>query len=300
MVRWLSVLVGSLWGWSFRADAVELPLKVLYEGEDAVLSCRIRNDGLRLGTVYVRFLVADSYALDHPLFDSDRDLPANERQALRLIDMPRGEVRSVVCRFKVPTGSRHRPFDVRLQLWNPHRLFNGPWPLKFFDTHWKGGFEVTAMPEQNSALTVFVSYSWDTPAHQEWVRLLVDELRKYGVDAMVDWKDLRPGEEATLFMERGISESRVTLLICSESYTVKANERRAGVGFETILSSHEYSLRSAEERSRTIPIVRANSLPNGRKLPRYLGSAIYVDMSSSDWQATPMLRLVEAIRRHAQ
>lgn len=299
MFRRLRNLAMCRWGWSFRGEAFELPRRVLYEGEEVVLQCQVRNEGLRLGTAYVRFLIADAYTLDNPIFDSDRDLSLNEKHALRLIDIPAGGVRSVVCKFRIPVGLSHRPFDFRVQVWNPHRLFQGPQPWLFFDSRWKGGFEVVTTPAADSPLTVFVSYSWEPSGHQDWVKQLVEELRKHNIDVVVDWKNLHAGEEATLFMERGVIECKVTLLICNEIYTTKANERKAGVGFETILSSHEYLLRTPEQRSRMIAVVRDNALPKGRKLPRYLGSSIYVDMSAPDWQATPMLTLVDAIRRHA-
>ncbi len=299
MLRRLKNLSMCRWGWSFRGEAFELPSRVLYEGEEVLLKCQVRNEGLRLGTVYVRFLIADSYALQNPIFDSDIDLSINEKHALRLIDIPNGGVRSAVCKFRIPVGLSHRPFDFRVQVWNPHRLFNGPHPWLFFDSHWKGGFEVVATPTTLLPLTVFVSYSWDPPDHKEWVRLLVEELRKHNIDVLVDWKDLRPGEEATLFMERGVTECKVTLLICNDRYTIKANERKEGVGFETILSSHEYMLRTPDQRSRMIAVVRDNTLPKGRKLPKYLGSSIYIDMSAPDWQGSPILTLVDAIRRHA-
>jgi hypothetical protein len=299
MIQWLRNLLRSRWGWSFCGDDVVLPNGVLYEGEPAILQSSVRNHGIRIGTVYVRFLVAESYSLENPIFDSDRDLSPNEKQALRLVDIPIGGKRSVACKFMVPKGSSGRPFDVRFQVWNPHRLFHGPKPWRFSDTGWHGGFEVVSSKTANVPITVFISYSWHPPEHKQWVKHLAEELRKYNIDIVSDWKDLRPGEEATLFMERGIIECKVTLLICSEAYTSKSNERKAGVGFETILSSHEYMNRTPEERTRMIPVVRDNSLPNGRKLPRYLGSAIYVDMSGPDWRAGPMISLVEAIRRHA-
>lgn len=299
MLRRAFNIAMSRWGWSFRGEALAVPRRVLYEDEDVILQCRVRNEGFRLGTVYVRFLIADAYTLEDPIFDSDRDLSANEKQALRLVDIASGEVRSVSCKFRIPTGLSHRPFDVRFQVWNPHLLFRGPTPWLFFDSRWKGGFEVVTTPTAHAPLTVFVSYSWEPPGHQDWVKQLVEELRKYSIDVVVDWKDLRPGEEATLFMERGVTECKVTLIICNEMYTTKANERKAGVGFETILSSHEYLLRTPEQRSRMIAVVRDNALPRGRKLPRYLGSSIYVEMSAPEWQAGPMLMLVDAIRRHA-
>jgi hypothetical protein len=298
MFRRIQNLFMSHWGWSFKGEDFDVSRKVLYEGEGVALKCRVLNDGLRLGTAYVRFLITDAYTLNYLVFDSDRDLSLNEKHALRLIDIPRCGNRDVMCNFFIPSGSIGQPFDVKLQVWNPHRLFNGPSPWLFYDSGWKKGFEIVATPTSNDPLTVFISYSWSSASLREWVKQLVEELRKYRIDVVVDWKDLHLGEEATIFMERGISKCKVTLLICDDEYTLKANERRAGVGFETILSSHEYQLRTPDERSRIIAIVRDNTQPSGRKLPRYLGSSNYVDMTGSDWQASPMLALVDAIRRH--
>ncbi|TAK86354.1 MAG: toll/interleukin-1 receptor domain-containing protein [Betaproteobacteria bacterium] len=261
---------------------------------------RVLNDGLRLGTAYVQFLIANSYQLNQPIFDSHRALSRNERHAMRLVDIKRREIRETACAFRVPAGCSFQHFDIRMQVWNPHRLFDGAHPWKFDDTDWVGGFEVVSVPSTAGSLKVFVSYSWDSEAHKDWVRLLVEQLRKHDIDAIFDQKDLRPGEEATLFMERGISESSVTILICTENYTRKANSREpGGVGFETIISSHEYSVRTPDQRARFIPIIRDNNLPKGRKLPKYLGSTIYVDMSGLNWHAKPMLDLVNAIRRYA-
>ena len=98
-----------------------------------------------------------------------------------------------------------------------------------------------------------------------------------------------------------MSSAGVVSLVCSSLYTTKANDRsRGGVGFETIVGAHEYSQRTVAERERFIPIVRDNDLPRGRRLPRYLGSARYIDLSGDDWRAEPMLDLVPLIRRHVQ
>jgi hypothetical protein len=247
----------------------------------------------------VRFLVANSYQVARAVFDSDRDLSENERRAMRLVNMKVRESRQVACYWRVPLGATFKHFDIRVEVWNPHRLFNGPRPLLFHKIGWIGGFEVVSVPNTTSALKAFISYSWDSESHKNWAYQLVEELRKHNIDAVFDQKDLFPGEEATSFMERGISESKVTILICTENYTRKADNRESGgVGFETIISSHEYKVRTAEERARFIPIIRDNGLPEGRKLPKYLGSAIYVDMSGDNWHAKPMLALVNAIRRH--
>jgi len=210
-----------------------------------------------------------------------------------------GETRQVACNWIVSPGTVSKHFDIRVDVCNPHWLFRGPWPLVFHRVGWIGGAEVLSKPSATSSLTVFVSYSWDSDDHKLWVLQLVEELRRHNLECLLDQKDLLPGEDATAFMERAIVSSRVTLLICTETYTRRADNREpGGVGFETIISSHEYANRcTAEERARFIPIIRDNALPKHQKLPRYLGSAIYVDMSTNDWRAEPMLRLVNAIRR---
>jgi hypothetical protein len=208
-------------GWSFRATVLSLDRRVVHEGETILLSSAILNNGVRIGTAYVRFLVADSYQTARAVFDSDRDLSGNERSAMRLVDMKVRESRQVACNWRVPLGATFKHFDIRVEVWNPHRLFNGPRPFLFHKIGWIGGFEVVSVPNTTSSLKAFISYSWDSESHKDWVRQLVEELRKHNIDAVFDQKDLFPGEEATRFMERGISESKVTVLICTENYTRK-------------------------------------------------------------------------------
>ena len=297
MIRQLVNLVRTRW--SFRVVAFYSDRGAAHESDPVTLTAVIRNDGVRVGTVYVRFLVADSYDAAHPIFDSEYHLSANERRALRIVDIPRGEERPVTCAFVVPAESVHRHFDLRVQVWNPHRLFGGRYPWKFADTGWRGMFEVIARPSAEPAHRVFISYSWDSDAHHAWVRQFAEELERHDIPVLIDQKDLRPGADTTLFMEKAIAESKVTLLVCTANYTRKANAREpGGVGFETIISSHEYSVRTPEERSRFIPVVRDNDLPKGRKLPNYLGGALYIDMAGANWRAKPMTDLVNAIRFH--
>jgi len=294
--RWANLLRTR---WSFDVVAFHADRGAAHVGDLVTLTAVVRNNGMQVGTAYVRFLVADSYDVAHPVFDSDRDLSENERRALRVVDIARGEQSPVTCVFHVPATAAHRHFDLRVQVWNPHRLFRGSYPWKFADTGWRGMFEVITPPSPAAADRVFISYSWDSESHREWVRQLSEELERHDIYAMIDQRDLRPGEDVTLFMERGISESKVTLLVCTDKYTTKANARGAGgVGFETIISAHEYMHRSPEERARFIPVVRNNDLPARQKLPRYLGSALYVDMSDTNWRAKPMSELITAIRRH--
>ena len=269
--------------------------EVVYPGETLHLNANVKNISAKAGTIYARFLVANSYQLEPPLFDSDKNLPDSNRHALRIVDIAPDEIRSAVCSYQLPIGMPRGHFDIRLEVWNPHLLFSGPYKAKYADSGWVGGFEVIARPVVEPK--VFISYAQSPEPHKNWVRQFDDELRKYNINAITDWRNSGPGENLAVFMERGISESQVVLLICSESFTAKANNRQAGVGFEANIAAEIYLRSSLEERARFIAIVRDNELPDGKKLPTYLGSSRYIDMSGPNWRATPMSQLVEAIRR---
>ena len=181
----------------------------------------------------------------------------------------------------------------------PHFLFGGPYQHLFFDSGWVGGFEVVKTLYPVTKLKTFISYSWDSNNHKELVCDLVEELRKNNIDVLWDQNDLLAGDEITSFMELGIGESIIRILICTDIYTLKANNRESGVGFETIISSNEYAHLSREDRARFIPIVRNNKRPKGKKLPTYLGSSLYIDMQGDDWRAEPMQQLLASINRHS-
>jgi len=78
---------------------------------------------------------------------------------------------------------------------------------------------------------VFVSYAHETPEHKRWVKSLASDLRRNGVNALLDEWKVAPGEDFTLFMEQIRASDRV-LLVCTPTYARKANEGEGGVGYE--------------------------------------------------------------------
>jgi hypothetical protein len=297
--RRLRNLYQTNWKWSFETGKLEQNRGVVAEGEVLTLSGAVKNNGLCNGTVYVRILAADSYHLDDVVFDSHRDLPENIRQSLRIVSIDRAHSRRFSCSFILPAGLEHQHIEVRVQIWNPHFLFGGPAPFLFFDTGWHGGFEVVSKVHSSIIPRVFISYSWDSNEHKKWVRELAEELSKYDMEVILDQSHILGGDETTRFMEQGITEATIRLLVCTENYTIKANGRvPGGVGYETIITTNEYQQCAPEERARFIPVIRSNSLPKGKKLPIYLGSSLYIDMDGEDWRADPMQHLVKSIKRH--
>ena len=60
---------------------------------------------------------------------------------------------------------------------------------------------------------VFISYSWTSNEHQQWVLDLATALRDNGVDAILDKWDLKEGHDANAFMERMVTDETVEKVI---------------------------------------------------------------------------------------
>ena len=82
---------------------------------------------------------------------------------------------------------------------------------------------------------VFISYSWDSPEHRQWVAQLGGYLRQCGIDVTLDQWHVRYGEDLAAFMERSVREADRVLVICTESYVDKASRRTRGVGYELLM-----------------------------------------------------------------
>jgi hypothetical protein len=124
---------------------------------------------------------------------------------------------------------------------------------------------------------VFISYSWDSPEHNQWVAGLATLLRQKGIDAILDQWHVQPGEDVGLFMERSVRESDRVLVICTESYVDRARKRKGGVGYEHGMVTGE--LMRNVETSKFIPVVRQSIDPP--ELPTEFGSRLYVDLRDS-------------------
>ena len=81
---------------------------------------------------------------------------------------------------------------------------------------------------------VFLSYSWDSAEHKEWVVMLANTLRsEYGIEAFVD--DFLVVCNLNKMMVEQISNNDKVVVVVTAKYTEKANSFSGGVGYETEL-----------------------------------------------------------------
>ncbi len=301
-------------GWSFEIVSCVLSRRIVRPGECIEFLGVVRNDGLRVGTVYPIIEVSSPYNRNSIIFNSDRDCSNTEKTHARLVNVPVGGTAGFSIRWNTESSLPLGIYDFRCSLWSPPKLFQPPNPTPFKGskrlldrTRWAGGIEVvealTVPPfvskDHNEDFatisghpSVFISYSWDSDNHKQWVLKLAEELLRYGVNVMFDRWHLHHGEETYHFMERGCRDCDKILLICTPEYVHRANARIGGVGFETVVTASLYT--TAHNKRRFIPIVRAKSA-DSESLPTYLGGALYIDMKTPDWNAEGFSSLLRAI-----
>lgn len=138
---------------------------------------------------------------------------------------------------------------------------------------------------------VFISYSWDSPEHRAWVAQLAMTLRQNGVEVVLDQWHVRPGEDLAHFMARSVRESDRVLMLCTETYVQKAQQRQGGVGYEQMLVTAQ--MMREVGTAKFIPIVRQSGYP--RRLPDELAVRMYVDLSDGPDQHINLQHLVREL-----
>ena len=104
------------------------------------------------------------------------------------------------------------------------------------------------------ALRVFISYSWDGDAHKKWVLAFGERLRNDGIDAIIDQTHLALGARSPEFMERSVRESDRVLVVCTETYKRRFDNREGGAGYEGHIISGE--IVNEVGRNKFIPVLR--------------------------------------------
>lgn len=142
---------------------------------------------------------------------------------------------------------------------------------------------------------VFISYSHDSKEHKLWVLALAQRLRREAnIDVVIDQWDAEPGDDLGLFMEKGVAESNRVLMICTKTYTQKANEGRGGAGYEAGIMRSE--IINKYGTNKFIPIIPPGNVE--KTVPVCVASRCYLDMSSSGGDNEAFNKLVMALRKY--
>ncbi|MGG0277807.1 SEFIR domain-containing protein [Bacillus rhizoplanae] len=142
---------------------------------------------------------------------------------------------------------------------------------------------------------VFISYSWTTPEHEEWVVELATRLMHNGINVVLDKWDLKEGQDIYAFMESMVNSDSVdkVLIICDKGYQEKADNRVGGVGTETqIITPQIYK---DVQQEKFIPIVAERDERGNHFIPTYIATRLYIDLSLVEFYEDNYEKLIRNI-----
>lgn len=110
----------------------------LIKGQNVTIEGTIKNRGIEISTVYIIIRLVNPYNRNEIIFDSHRDISDDDKyRYLRVVDiLPRNES---AFRFdwKVPLELNYKQLILKIEIWNPHKLMEGNYPLMFDESVWK-------------------------------------------------------------------------------------------------------------------------------------------------------------------
>lgn len=142
---------------------------------------------------------------------------------------------------------------------------------------------------------LFVSYSWTSPEHADWVLNLATQLVDVGVDVILDKWQLREGHDAIQFMETMVTDPDVkkVILVCDRTYADKTDKRHGGVGTEAQIISPQLYEKSAQDKF--VAVIAEKDADGKPYRPAYYQSRIYIDLADPDAYTANFEKLVRWI-----
>ncbi|MCL4678827.1 MAG: TIR domain-containing protein [Alphaproteobacteria bacterium] len=163
----------------------------------------------------------------------------------------------------------------------------------------KAAVQKSPVPNNDDAaqddVKLFISYSWSSENHQEWVLNLATALREAGVDVVLDKWDLKEGHDAHKFMEQMVSNPAIkkVAIICDQKYVQKADNRDGGVGTETQIITPE--VYTKEDQNKFVAVIAERDGDGNHCVPVYYKSRIFIDLSDPDLYAKNFEQLLRWI-----
>lgn len=153
------------------------------------------------------------------------------------------------------------------------------------------------MAEQKEEKTpkVFISYSWSSPEHEDWVLSLANELMQDGIDVILDKWNLKEGQDINAFMEQMVNDPSIdkVLIISDKTYADKANNRQGGVGTETLIITPK--MYGDHKQEKFIPIIASKDESGNTCLPTYCEGRLRIDLSDENDYSVNFEKLIRCI-----
>lgn len=141
--------------------------------------------------------------------------------------------------------------------------------------------------------TVYLSYSWDSAGHKDWISKFAIRLEANGLEVIVDQWHLKLGDSLPHFMETAVDTSDFVLLICTPTYKKRADERVGGVGYEQDLMTAERLV--VRHYSKFVPVLREGDWYNA--VPKWIIGHLGADLRGDNYAEDNFQNLVDYLVR---
>jgi hypothetical protein len=128
----------------------------------------------------------------------------------------------------------------------------------------------------NTNPKAFISYAWENDEIKNWVKKLATQLRHNGIDAKLDQWEVVPGDQMPHFMEKSVRENDFVVIVCSQKYKIKSENRIGGVGYEGDIMTAEV-LKTSQHR-KFIPVLQSGTKETS--IPSWLAGKYFIDFST--------------------
>ena len=151
------------------------------------------------------------------------------------------------------------------------------------------------------AYTVFISYTHDTPDHEDRVWELSERLRGDGIDCRVDQQEDSPAEGWPRWCRNRIKEARFVLVVCTDTYLQRYegnDDSGKGLGGKWegfVITQELYDAQG--KNTKFIPVIF--SADQSQQIPLELHGATYYDLSANDAYQSLLRRLTGQPKRKA-
>ena len=125
----------------------------------------------------------------------------------------------------------------------------------------------TLVGEPKNSIRVFISHTSNTDEAVEWVKNLALFLMDNGIQARLDRFHLRRGMDLPQWMCNELSLAQKVIVVCDETYKLKADGRLGGVGWETMIIQGDVANLPPDSTKYQV-IVRTEDIHTG--MPLYL------------------------------
>ena len=139
-------------------------------------------------------------------------------------------------------------------------------------------------------IVVFISYSWDTDQHKDWVADLADKLTESGYYVLLDQYN-ESGVPLELFMELGIERADKVLVIGTPMYKLKSLTTSGGAPYEGAIIRN--ALYQDIGTKKMVPCLRKGTF--GGSFPSILGGRTGFDFSDETKIDSEYKRLCDAL-----